>query len=132
MNFYRESLNFPVFRTVGEDKNDPFNYKTPEEYLSLQDDVGDGKIAACFFYQVLLSCKEELDGDYELFLILSIMRAVGIKFQPDDRFGFVIKPIEGDGNWRTGEYNEFKGFLKKYQPQIIKTLAITGDVMKNN
>lgn len=130
MDFYRESLNFPNFREVGADKMNPFNYQTPEEYLHLQDKVEDGFIARAFFYNALVVCRDNLGGNYELFWALSIMRAVGIKFVPHSRFGFVIKPIEDDGHWSSGQYEDFKAGLKKYQNEIIYILSKTGEDMK--
>jgi hypothetical protein len=130
MNFYRESLNFPVFRNVGVNKMNPYNFETPAEYLSLDND-NDGKAAMVFFYNILVVCRDELDGNYELFSILSIMRAVGIKFVPHKKFGFVIKPIEGPNGWESGQYNDFKQYLKKYQSKIIDTLALTHKILSD-
>lgn len=123
MSFYRESLNFPVFRNIGVDKMNPYNFETPSEYLRLKDE--DGKIAEVFFYNVLLVCRDNLDGNYEMFSILAIMRAVGIVFVPHEKFGFVIKPIEGVGAWEPGQYDDFKKYLKKYQNEMVYALSKT-------
>lgn len=123
MDFYRESLNFPVFRDIGVDKMNPYNFETPSEYLRLKEQ--DGKIAEAFFYNILFVCRENLVENYELFSILAIMRAVGIVFIPHERFGFVIKPIEGPNAWEPGQYDDFKKYLKKYQNEIVYALDKT-------
>ena len=119
--FYRKSLNFQIFRSIGESSADPFDFETPSEYLSLDGNVSDGEVACKFFYTILTICKNDLKGDYELFRILAIMRKVGINFVPHTRFGCVIKPTEGV--WKKGEYEDVKSYLNKYQANIINALA---------
>ena len=119
-NCYRESLNFPVFRKIGE-HDDPFYFETPSEYLSLGEEYPDGVVAERFFFSILTICKDDLKEDYELFRILAIMRKVGIRFVPHAKFGYVIKPI--DGVWQEGEYNDVKGYLNKYQSHIVRALS---------
>lgn len=128
MNFYRASLNFPIFRNIGVDKMNPYQYETPSEYLKL--DAEDGKTAEAFFYNILVICRENFSEDYELFSILAIMRAVGIIFVPHEKFGFVIKPIEGVGAWKPGQYDDFKRYLKKYQNEIIYALNKTRESLE--
>lgn len=119
--FYRKSLNFPIFRSIGESSADPFDFETPSEYLSLDGNVSDGEAACKFFFTILKICKDELRGDYELFRILAIMRRVGVTFIPHAKFGYVIKP--NDGVWKKGEYEDVKTYLNKYQASIIRALA---------
>ena len=121
-NYYRESLNFPVFREIGEHDNDPFNFETPSEYLSLGEEYVDGTVAESFFFNILTRCKDELKENYELCRILAIMRKVGIHFVSHPKFGYVIKPNDG-GVWQKGEYDDVKGYLNKYQEYIIRALA---------
>jgi hypothetical protein len=120
-NYYRESLNFPVFRKIGE-HDDPFCFETPAEYLSLGEEYDDGTAAEKFFFNILTICKGDLKEDYELFRILAIMRKVGIHFVPNAKFGYVIKPNDG-GVWQKGEYDDVKWYLNKYQEYIIRALA---------
>ena len=123
MDFYRESLNFPVFREIGVARTNPYNFKTPAEFLGL--DGEDGDVAKAFFYHILNICKERLHDDYELFWILAIMRAVGTMFVPHARFGYVIKPIMDSKHWTSEEYEHFKLGLKKYQQEIVEALSLT-------
>ena len=118
---YRKSLNFPVFRKIGESSADVFKFELPSEYLSLDENTSDGEVACRFFYNILIICRDELKGDYELFRILAIMRKVGINFVPHARFGYVIKPTKGV--WKKGEYEDVKSYLNKYQTNIINALA---------
>lgn len=125
MDFYREALNFPVFREIGVDKTDPYNFKTPTEFLGL--DGKDGDVAKVFFYHILNICKEKLCGDYELFWVLAVMRAVGTVFVHHERFGYVIKPIVDNEHWTNEEYEHFKLGLKKYQQEIVEALSLTAN-----